>query len=87
MVELLLLNNANIDVQDMIYLNLIILFLHKIIENKIKELNKKNKTPLHYAAEKNLKEIGYFLISRGADININAINYLTLIKLLFITVI
>ena len=29
----------------------------------------KNQTPLHYAAENNLKEIGKLLISKGADIN------------------
>ena len=32
-------------------------------------MNQKNKTPLHYAAEKNSKEIGELLISKGADIN------------------
>ena len=29
----------------------------------------KNRTPLHYAAKHNSKEIGELLISRGADIN------------------
>jgi len=29
----------------------------------------KNKAPLHIAAEKNYKEIGEILISKGADIN------------------
>ena len=33
------------------------------------ELNKKNDTPLHIAAENNSKEIGELLISKGADIN------------------
>ena len=28
-----------------------------------------NRTPLHFAAEKNSKEIGELLISKGADIN------------------
>ena len=41
----------------------------KIIKNKWKQLNNKNKTPLHYASEQNSKEIGKILISKGADIN------------------
>ena len=41
----------------------------KIIYNKWRKFNKKNKTPLHYAAEKNSKEIGELLILKGADIN------------------
>ena len=47
------------------------------------ELNKKNKTPLHIAAEKNSKEIGKILILKGADINAKAIIYLN-IKILFL---
>ena len=38
-------------------------------------MNKKNKTPLHIALEKNSKEIGEILISKGADINAKDINY------------
>ena len=40
-----------------------------------RRLNKKKKTPLHIAAEKNWKEIGELLISKGADINAKDINY------------
>ena len=36
----------------------------------------KNKTPLHYALEKNLKDISKILISKGADVNIKDINSL-----------
>ena len=39
------------------------------------ELNKKNRTPLHIALEKNSKEIGELLISKGADINAKDIHY------------
>ena len=45
------------------------------------ELNKKNKTPLHIAAENNSKEIGELLISKGADINAIAIIYLNILIL------
>ena len=34
-----------------------------------------NQTPLHLAAEKNLKEIGELLISKGADIDAIGIIY------------
>ena len=37
--------------------------------NKVRKLNYQNKTPLHYAALNNSKEIGEVLISKGADIN------------------
>ena len=40
-----------------------------------------NKTLLHLATEKNLKEIGEILISKGADINATDIIYLNLIIL------
>ena len=40
-----------------------------------------NKTPLHYAAENNSKEIGEVLISKGADINAKDINYQNIIIL------
>ena len=39
------------------------------------ELNKKNATPLHIAADNNSKEIGEILISKGADINAKTIIY------------
>ena len=50
----------------------------------VKEFNKKNKTPLHYAAEKNSKEIGEILISKGADINAKDIIYQNIIILFLI---
>ena len=40
-----------------------------IIEIKERNLNQNNKTPLHYAAEKDSHKIGELLISKGADIN------------------
>ena len=40
--------------------------------------------PLHYAAEKNSKEIGELLISKGADINAKTIIYLNLNLILFL---
>ena len=33
------------------------------------KLNQKNKTPFHYAVEKNSKDIGEILISKGANIS------------------
>ena len=47
------------------------------------KLNKKNKTPIHYAAENNSIEIGKILISKGADINAKDIIYLN-IEILFL---
>ena len=43
------------------------------------ELNKKNETPLHYAARENSKEMLELLISKGADINAKTIIYLKII--------
>ena len=40
-----------------------------LISNKLRKRKKKNKTPLHYAAEKDSKEIEKLLISKGASIN------------------
>ena len=42
---------------------------------KEKNLNKNNKTPLHYAAENDLIKIGELLLSKGADINAKDIIY------------
>ena len=82
-VELLISKGANINITYLCYINIIVLFLVKSISNKWRKLNKKNKTPLHYAAEKNSKEIGELLISKGADINAKDIIYLN-IKILFL---
>ena len=38
-------------------------------------ISEKKKTPLHYAAKYNSKEIGEVLISKGADINAKDIIY------------
>ena len=43
-----------------------------------------NKTPLHYAAENNSKEMVVILISKGADINAIDIFYLNSIILFLI---
>ena len=45
--------------------------------------DKGGKTPLHYAAENNSKEIGEVLISKGADINAKDIIYQN-IRILFL---
>ena len=50
-------------------------------------MNKKNQTPLHYAARHNSKEIGELLISKGADINAKDINYQNIIILFLINII
>ena len=47
----------------------------------------KNKRPLHYAAEKNSKDIGELLISKGADINAKDIIYLNMKLLILINII
>ena len=46
-----------------------------IIEIKERNLNKNNKTPLHYAAWNDSNKIGELLISKGADINAKDIIY------------
>ena len=42
---------------------------------KERNLNKNNKTPLHYAAENDSIKIGELLISKGADMNAKTIIY------------
>ena len=51
------------------------------------ELNKNNKTPLHYAAEGNSKEIGELLISKGVDIDAKDTIYLNMNILFLIKII
>ena len=46
-----------------------------IIEIKEWNLNKNNRTPLHWAAMKDSSKIGEILISKGADINAKDIIY------------
>ena len=92
--ELLIAKGADINAIDIIDQNIKILFLIKIILNKLRQLNKKNKTILYLTyqksskemfefliskgAENNSKEIGEILISKGADINAKAIIYLNI---------
>ena len=73
--ELLIAKGADINAKDNIEGNMVLFFLMKTILNKEKQLNKKNETPLHYAADNNAKEIGEILISRGADLNAKDIIY------------
>ena len=42
---------------------------------KERNLNKNNRTPLHFAIENKLDKIGELLISKGADINAKTIIY------------
>ena len=65
---------------------MLILFLIKVKYNKIRKLNKKNRTPLYIAAQNNSKEIGELLISKGADINAKDIINQIIIGLFLITV-
>ena len=44
-------------------------FLITIFSNKVWKSKKKNRTPLHWAAENNSKEIGKLLILKGANVN------------------
>ena len=83
MLEILISKGVEINAKDIIYLNIRILFLIKIISNKSRKLNKKNWGPLHIAAEKNSKEIFELLISKGADVNAKDIIHLN-IKILFL---
>ena len=43
--------------------------------NKLRKLNYKKKTQLHYAAKKNLREKFELLLSKGANINEEDKNY------------
>ena len=52
---------------------------------KNNHIQAKNRTPLHYAAKNNSKEIGEILISKGADINAKNIIYLN-IKIFFLLI-
>ena len=76
--ELLVSKGANLNIIDIIYLYVIVLFLIKIIKTKSRQSNEKNQTPLHKAAENNSKEIGEQLISQGVDVDAKDIIYLKL---------
>ena len=73
MCELLISKGADINAKNIIYWKIILLFKIKVIYNNQRKFNQQNGTPLHYAAEKNSKEIGELLISKGADINAKTI--------------
>ena len=59
----------------------------KIISNKQRKSYIKNKTPLHYALERNFKEIGEVLITKGANVNAKDIIYQIIITLFLIKII
>ena len=59
--------------------NLTILLFMTIMIRKQRKLNKKNISPLHYAAINNSKEIGERLIKKGAYINSKTIKNLQMI--------
>ena len=67
--EILLKTGRYFDAKDIQFLNIIIFLFIMIIKNPKGRQKKKQKTPLHYAAEKNSVEIGKLLILKGADIN------------------
>ena len=75
MAELLILKGADINAKDIIYSNIIVLFIIIIIQIKERNLFTNNKTPLHIAAEKDSIKVGELLISKGADINAKDIIY------------
>ena len=50
-----------------------------IIYKKLRKWKKNDRTPLHFAAENNSKDLGEILISNGADINENDCNYSNII--------
>ena len=73
--ELLISKGANINAKDIILSNYNKSFLIILEQIQERNLNKNNKTPLHYAAEKDSIKIGELLISKGADINAKDIIY------------
>ena len=88
MLEILISKGANINAITVSYPKInIILFFISIISFKWRKFNNKNKTPLHYAVQKNLKEISELLITKGADINAKDINYQNIILLFLINII
>ena len=56
-------------------------------QNKERNLNKNNKTPLHYAARYKRIKMGELLISKGADINARDIIHQNMIVVLLIILI
>ena len=75
MIEQLINNGANVNVEVFKDKKITMLLFLKIIFNQARQLNPKNFTPLHFAAEFNLKEMIELLISKGAKINTKDISY------------
>ena len=71
--ELLISKGADINAKDIIhqYINSSFLIIMKQIKER--NLNKNNKTPLHWAASNDSVRMGELLISKGADINARSI--------------
>ena len=67
--ELLISKGAIINAKDIIYQYMNHFFLIILKQIKERNLNKNNKTPLHYAARNDSNKMGELLISKGADIN------------------
>ena len=86
--ELLISKGADLNARIIIYLKIwLLILINGVFYNKKWKLNLKNFTPLHCAAEKNSKEIGEILISKGADINAKDIIYLNILILFLIKII
>ena len=73
--EILLSKGALIESTAINYQNMVLLFFIKLLSNKWRTFTKKNKTPLHWAAMFNSKEMGELLISKGAKINVKDISF------------
>ena len=69
------------------YLNMILKFSINGLQNKVRQLNKKNWVPLHRAVQYKSKEMVELLISKGADIDAREIICPNLITLFLIKII
>ena len=78
MLELLIVKGANLNIKGIQYQNI------RVILSNSRKWHKLKRTPLHYAAEKNLKELLEILIAKGADINAKDLNYYDIIILFLI---
>ena len=84
--EILISKGADINAKDIIHQNMNVLLLIINNQNKERNLNKNNQTPLHHAAEKDSDKMGEILISKGADINAKDIIHQNIIVLLLIII-